>query len=95
MILPFGRFIIQGHSMVPTLEPGAEVLVFSWAYLFGGPQAGDLVAVTYGGEVLIKRVREVYRHKVFLLGDNPLDSQDSKSFGWVAKSAILGKAYPL
>jgi signal peptidase I len=58
----FGFLLIpvrgQGLSMAPTLADGQLVLVNRLAYWFGGPQRGDVIAISLAGRrvVYIKRV---------------------------------------
>ncbi len=71
-------------------------------YLFGGPSKGDIVAfhtpplaaVRCGsGGVFIKRVTRIVRGRYFVEGDNRGSSCDSRSWGTVAPSAIIGKVW--
>ncbi|MBI2338721.1 S26 family signal peptidase [Candidatus Daviesbacteria bacterium] len=101
MKAPFSRFKVFGNSMLPTLKPGQDVLVFNWAYIFSRPKKGDLVVVEHGGREIIKRVqissgpasprlRRASRG-TFVIGDNKNCSTDSRNFGAIDKSKILGK----
>jgi len=44
-----------------------------------------------GGGLTIKRVRHVRRSAVWLLGDNPQRSADSRVWGWVDDDAIVAR----
>jgi signal peptidase I len=48
--------VVSGTSMFPTLQNGQFTLVSTLAYLFGQPKRGDLVVVSTGNELLIKRI---------------------------------------
>lgn len=50
--------VVEGPSMLPTLETGDRVLVEKLGYRFGGPERGDVVLLHREGEeqLLIKRV---------------------------------------
>lgn len=82
--------------MLPTLEPGKEVLINPWAYSHKLPQVQDLVVAEHPqrpGFRLIKRVMAVDGDGCCdLRGDNPEESTDSRQFGWVKKASILGQA---
>ena len=86
-----GRLMrVQGDSMRPTLEPGALV----WVSRRAQPKPGDVVATrpsACGGRAVIKRVAQVSPDGAYLLlGDNADQSTDSRSFGPVAPSELLG-----
>ena len=89
------RFRVMGNSMLPWLQPGEEVLVNFSAYRNALPEIGDLVVAIHPDRPnfpIIKRVILVKDNgSCFLLGDNPSESTDSRSFGVVSPSNILGK----
>ena len=54
---------VQGDTMEPTVAGGSHVIIYKWAYIFGKPKTGDVVAFpchVYSedgeGSTLIKRV---------------------------------------
>lgn len=77
--------------MLPTLKPGQEVLCFNWAYFFSKPKKGDIVVLEYNGKKIIKRIQKVLDHEYFVQGDNGKKSTDSRNFGPLGKSKIIGK----
>ena len=84
------RVVIEGWSMEPTLTPGDRLLVVRSRSV----HAGDVVAVRdprERGRVLVKRVSAVLENEVVVRGDNPEVSTDSRSFGPVPSSAVLGR----
>ncbi|HET7838120.1 MAG TPA: signal peptidase I [Rectinemataceae bacterium] len=132
--------VVDGRSMLPSLEPGSVVLVLRCAYglsrPFGGgylatwasPRRGDLVAGSNprNGEAIVKRAAavgpatlvveagrllgpgidvelrgqaeaglgpnpKVPRGSLFLLGDNPGESIDSRDYGSVPIESLSGK----
>lgn len=91
MIFPFKRFTVSGNSMLPTLKPGQDVLVFNWAYLFSKLKVGDIVVIWKNGKEMIKRVQMSSDRGAFVTGDNKKESTDSRSFGPIDKSKIIGK----
>ncbi len=74
--------------MLPTFKEGNEVLTFNW---FINLKVGDLVVAKLGGKDIVKRVHKISGRKIYILGDNKNNSTDSQDFGWVDKSAIMGR----
>jgi nickel-type superoxide dismutase maturation protease len=83
-------FIIRrvvGESMAPALLPGQIVIArrtSQWS-------VGDVIIVTHDGLEKIKRITKVNGEAVFIEGDNPSASTDSRHFGWLQNSEIRGK----
>jgi len=78
---------VMGDSMVPTLVPGTVVLGVRPRRL----KVGDIVVIYHEGLDKIKRVKEVQYNKVFLVGDNPNASTDSRDFGWLHAESVIAK----
>ena len=57
-IFPIQRFTVFGNSMLPTLKPGQDVLVFNWWNLVG-IKVGDIVAIRVNGEDMVKRIGQM------------------------------------
>jgi nickel-type superoxide dismutase maturation protease len=99
MIWPVVRFVVQDASMRPTLRPGDRVLVWRWCRL----RRGHLVVARdpeLPGLHVVKRVAALPGQPFagasgldgfVLLGDDPTTSRDSRSFGRVPRSSILGR----
>ncbi len=89
------RYRVENVSMLPLLPPGTTVLINPRAYRHSRPQAGDIVVAhlpARGGQRAIKRIDKVFPDgSVFLIGDNPARSTDSRIFGTVPLACILGK----
>ncbi|RMG07336.1 MAG: nickel-type superoxide dismutase maturation protease [Planctomycetota bacterium] len=81
--------------MRPTLRPGEEVLVDPRAYRRRAPRAGELVLVGHPYRrdlLLVKRVAWVdATGRVFVVGDDPLESTDSRSFGPLGRELLRGR----
>ena len=73
--------------MSPTLLPGQ--LVVGWRT--DALRPGDVVIVSQGGLEKIKRIERQQGSLLYLLGDNPAASTDSRSFGWVQADTIVAK----
>ena len=87
MIL-LSRFKVSGHSMIPTLKPGQEILVSSIPYFFKKPRIDDIIAFKGGNKFLIKRIKQVENDRFLVKGDN---KTDSKEYGWIERGQIIGK----
>ena len=89
------RFKIVGQSMLPLLEQGEEVLIDPYAYSKSQPQVNDIVVTNHPWNTqltIVKRVTEVaVDGSYFLRGDNPASSTDSRQWGLVNRSKIIGK----
>ena len=72
--------------MTPAYPHGKLVL----AWRFGKPKKGDVVIVRHHRLELIKRVNQMEGDKVYVLGDNPEESTDSRHYGWLPLSSIMG-----
>jgi type IV secretory pathway protease TraF len=49
---------------------------------------GQVVIVRHDGLEKIKRVQAVRDGRIFIVGDNPAVSTDSRSFGWLPTSTV-------
>ena len=78
---------IVGDSMLPTLRHGQLVLFATWLK----PKAGDIVMVRHGGREKIKRIADMDDSSVYLLGDNPAASTDSRQFGRLPLEQVVAK----
>ena len=94
MLRRLRRYRVVGESMVPTLLPGQSVLVDPRAFRKRLPGVGELVWLRDPRQLdrmLLKRVLSVEEARVFVLGDNPSSSTDSRGFGAVPMELILGR----
>ena len=76
--------------MVPVLAPGDHVLVWRTDRI----TVGDIVAFSDldgGDTILVKRVVGVDRSAVRVEGDNVGASRDSRHFGPVPRSLVIGR----
>jgi len=69
------------------LQPGT--VIFGWG-LLRQIRIGDVVIFSHSGLEKVKRIGKVNGDRVYVLGDNATASTDSRQFGWVNKSQILG-----
>lgn len=78
---------VEGHSMEPSLKEGQ--IIYATPLLRA--KKGDIVIARPEGREIIKRVSQVSPRHLFLAGDNTDHSRDSRIFGEVEKSKIVGK----
>jgi nickel-type superoxide dismutase maturation protease len=94
------RVIVRDESMLPTLAPGDRLLVDRGAYVARSPRPGEIVVLTDPQEPsrwLVKRVAAIdpATGQVDVRGDATEGARDSRRFGPVPRSAIVGRAYRL
>jgi signal peptidase I len=88
-------FRVFDHSMQPFCQEGDFVVTQTMSYPL---QVGHVVVFKHPLEdvLLLKRIQWIKEDqgKLFywVQGDNQRDSRDSRSFGWIEKESILGKA---
>jgi type IV secretory pathway protease TraF len=75
--------------MIPGYPPG--IIIIGLAY--GRPKVGQTVIFKHNGLEKIKRITKINdaTDEVYLLGDNPSASTDSREFGWLPASVIEAK----
>jgi phage repressor protein C with HTH and peptisase S24 domain len=78
---------IVGGSMLPYLTPGK--IVFGWHP--SRLKIGDVVILFHDGLEKIKRIDRIDGDKLYVLGDNPLDSTDSRQFGFIDRNQVLAR----
>lgn len=86
---------VCGDSMTPTYKDN-EVILSTRLFNRKNLKIGDVVVTkfkykdeTEGHQIVIKRVADVYGGKVYLLGDNPTVSYDSRDYGYVPLDYVI------
>ncbi|MHB8352265.1 MAG: S26 family signal peptidase [Thermoplasmata archaeon] len=94
------RVVVQEGSMAPSLLPGDRLLVDRGAYAHAAPAEGEIVLVSdpeRPGRLLVKRVGAapgpLPAGMVWLRGDRADRSRDSRQFGPVPLSGLLGRVW--
>ena len=79
---------VVGTSMMPRLEQGKLVIAARWRRAI---QPGDVIIAQYKGREIIKRIERTEPNRVFVIGDNLMQSTDSRHFGWIPRKNIVAK----
>lgn len=85
----FERFRVIGDSMMPTLYAGDKVVISKRAKV----RVGDIVVLEdprNRENVIVKRLAGISDTKLYVLGDNSSSSTDSRHFGAVPRSCLIG-----
>ena len=97
--------IAEGHSMYPAIRPGTILVVCRVFYgvrlpgasshlvMWRTPVSGQIIVFyTPTGEIAVKRAVEIFPDDSFYaLGDNSAQSYDSRDYGPVPFSNIIGR----
>lgn len=97
--------IINIFTWIKPLRDADEKVDWGYRRLFGWkePKCGDMVVFNSSEDaqvLLVKRIIKIYstltsngkeQHFYFMEGDNKENSHDSRAYGYVPESAILGK----
>lgn len=76
---------VVGASMAPTLGEGSLVIARKRL-----PRLGEIAIARIKNMEIIKRVVRIEGNSFYLVGDNSLESTDSRHFGKIAKTDIIG-----
>ena len=79
---------VVGDSMTPELPAGTLVVAIMWPRSF---KVGDVIVLEHNGLEKIKRITQINNAQVFIAGDNPSASTDSRHFGWLPISVIKAR----
>lgn len=91
-------FKVKGQSMEPLCKEGDFVLLDTLSYLIFRPRSGDIVVLSHPHEdrlilkYIMREKAAEHRTLYWVEGLNKEGSSDSRSFGWVPREAIAGKA---
>ena len=79
--------------MVPIFRNNDIILINRLAYVFKNPKENDVIVLRdpRNGREILKRIVKVNNSAYFVEGDNKKESTDSREFGPVTKTAIIGR----
>lgn len=80
---------VTGDSMLPAYPPG-KVLLVRRLHKNSRLRPGQVVMIRHNGLDKLKRLHAVEGGRIYVLGDNPLASTDSRHFGWLPAEAVQG-----
>ena len=78
---------VSGESMLPAYRENQILLLVRRTH---PPQTGDVVMVLHEGLEKLKRIERAENGYIFVVGDNKRRSNDSRHFGWLDASQIIG-----
>lgn len=81
---------VVGHSMVPTLPPKTRVIGTGF---FKEVKVGQIVIIVHNDTEKIKRIDQIKDNQIFVLGDHPETSTDSRQFGWLPIEVIKARIF--
>ena len=84
----FGKAVVRGLSMAPNLGYGDEVVIRYTDDI----AVGDVIVFRRDRQNDIKRVESISEEGIFVVGDNPMSSLDSRNFGHIKPEQVVGKA---
>ncbi len=83
-------YTVSGSSMEPTLKEGDLILLRKPKEI----QTGDVIVFKHqNNDLYIKRVSKIENNEYYVLGDNPTKSTDSRKFGFIKSSKVVGRMW--
>lgn len=79
---------VVGDSMLPTLKPGQIVVAIRLTQRL---KPGQVIIFERQGREQIKRIAQLRDGRVYVLGDNPGRSTDSRTIGWIAHADVRAR----
>lgn len=76
---------VHGHSMVPVLPPGTLVFALRW---YRKIKPDKVIIFTRENRETIKRVDHIESEGIYVLGDHPDTSTDSRQYGLIPSESV-------
>ena len=86
-------FQVEGDSMLPSLQPRQRLIVKPLAQEASAPENGSVVVCRHPNDAALVITKRVWRSQgqlLYLRGDNPVASTDSRHFGLVPMECVIG-----
>lgn len=77
---------VKGEGMYPTLEKGQLVVIRRHSKI----KINDIVVFLQDDAEKIKRICGIEGDFLYVLGDNPRYSTDSRQYGYIRRDAVIG-----
>ena len=78
---------VYGDSMLPTIKSGQLAISSGRLNL----KVGHLIIFKHSGIDKIKRITNIKNNQIYVRGDNLFMSTDSRDFGYIDKSQVIGR----
>ncbi len=107
LIFNFRISYISGNSMHPTLKNNTLIVVDKYLFKLFEIKKGDILILQVKNEEMIKRLSHLpgekfeldgteislNKNEIYVLGDNPKESIDSRNYGPLKGENIIGKVF--
>ena len=80
--------------MLPTLKPGRIVLATGW-FKPKSLKVNEIIIVLHNNTDKMKRIKKIDGQMIYIVGDNPNQSTDSRHFGWLPLTSVQAKVLGL
>lgn len=91
-LFPLVKYQVHGNSMQPQYPDSANILVQKKWFLCK-LRINEVIILKdpRTNERIIKRIKYIKRGRFFVVGDNAIESTDSRTFGLISPQQIIGK----
>ena len=90
----FDNIVVIGESMQPTFYNGDVIIIRK--FNLNTIEPNDIIVANVDGNIIVKRILDVIYidgiRNFFIIGDNYFSSYDSRNFGFIDSTKIIGVA---
>lgn len=87
MRFPLQIIKVSGSSMEPELHEGDFLLIYKTTKI----KINDIIVFREQNMTMVKRVIDINENGIYVIGDHVVASTDSRHFGRIMNSKILGR----